>query len=189
MAKKISNLGLYMTQNYGLSIVKDYPIKGVNFIDINGLLEKPQCFKAVIDKFCEEIKKSVPAEVLAKAAIISTEARGFLFSTPVAYQLGLPILTIRKKGKIPNNPYRFHITNEYTSYDMEMDGDLLNKHDNLIYIDDIFATGQTVAAVKKAVEEKGKKMLLAVHLTAVKELEGMRKENPTLQDLPTVEII
>ena len=178
-----------MTQNYGLSIVKDYPIEGVNFIDINGLLEKPEYFTAIIDKFCEEIQKAIPADVLAKTAIISTEARGFLFSTPVAYKLGLPILTIRKKGKIPNNPYRFHITNEYTSYDMEMDGDLLAKYDNLIYIDDIFATGQTVAAVKNALEEKGKKMLLAVHLTDVEVLEKMRKSNPVLKDLQTIEII
>lgn len=178
-----------MTNNYGLSIIKDYPIEGVNFIDINGLLEKPEFFRTVIDKFCEEIQKAVPTEILSKAAIISTEARGFLFSTPVAYKLGLPILTIRKKGKIPNNPYRFHITNEYTSYDMEMDGDLLLKHDHLIYIDDIFATGQTVAAVKKAVEEKGKKMILAIHLTAVEVLEKMRKNNPVLQDLQTIEII
>ena len=56
---EISNLGFFMTHKYGLSIVKDYPIEGVNFIDINGLLEKPEYFTTIIDKFCEEIKHQI----------------------------------------------------------------------------------------------------------------------------------
>lgn len=178
-----------MTHKYGLSIVKDYPIEGVNFIDINGLLEKPEYFTAIIDKFCEEIKKALSGQDTAKIAIISPESRGFLFSTPVAYKLALPLLTIRKKGKIPNNPYRFHITNEYTSYDMEMDGDLLDKYEKFIYVDDILATGQTLAAIKKALQDKGKEILLAVHLTAVEDLQPMRAASKTLQGLPTKEMI
>lgn len=178
-----------MENNYGLTIVKDYPIKGVNFIDINGLLATPKYFTAVIERFAETIKNTLPADVLGKAAIITPESRGFIFSAPVAAKLGLPLLLIRKNGKIPNSPYSFRITNEYSTYNMEMDGDLLAAHDHFIYIDDILATGQTLASVRTAVGKKGKELVLAVHLTAVTALKEMRDGNADLKDLPTKEII
>ena len=178
-----------MQNNYGLTIVKDYPIKGVNFIDINGLLATPQYFTAIIEKFVETIKNTLPAEKLAKAAVITPEARGFIFGAPVAYKLGLPLLLIRKNGKIPNNPYSFRITNEYSTYNMEMEGDLLEKHNHFIYIDDILATGQTLASVRNAIGKKGKEVMLAVHLTAVDSLQEMRNKTPELHTLMTKEII
>ena len=178
-----------MNNNYGLTIVKDYPIKGVNFIDINGLLATPKYFTAIVDKFCETIKDTLPADMLGKAAILSPESRGFIFGAPVACKLGLPLLLIRKNGKIPNHPYIFRITNEYSTYDMEMDSDLLAAHDHFIYVDDILATGQTLASVRKAVAKKGKKVEMAVHLTAVADLKKMRDDNADLRGLPTREII
>ena len=178
-----------MENNYGLTIVKDYPVRGVNFIDINGLLATPKYFTAVIDKFCETIKAALPADMLGKAAIITPESRGFIFSAPVAAKLGLPLLLIRKNGKIPNSPYSFRITNEYSTYNMEMDGDLLAAHDHFIYIDDILATGQTLASVRQAVGKKGKEIVLAAHLTAVAALQEMRSSNRDLKGLPTKEII
>lgn len=178
-----------MPNNYGLSIVKDYPIKGVNFIDINGLLATPKYFTAVIEKFAETIKAALPADKLAKAAIITPESRGFIFGAPVACKLGLPLLLIRKNGKIPNHPYIFRITNEYSTYDMEMDADLLAAHDHFIYVDDILATGQTLGSVRKAVGKKGKTIELAVHLTAVAALKTVRDGNADLKDLPAKEII
>jgi len=178
-----------MKPNYGLTIVKDFPVKGVNFIDINGLLNDPACFTAAIDKMCELVKKNIPANALKETAIITPQARGFLFGAPVAYKLGLPLLLVRKKGKIPNSPYSFHITNEYDSYDMELDSDLLAKHLYYIYIDDIFATGQTLAGIKEAIDKKGKKIVLALHITAVAALKGIRQSTPALKDLPTQEVI
>ncbi len=178
-----------MQNDYGLTIVKDYPIKGVNFIDINGLLATPKYFTAVIEKFCETVQNTLPADVLAKSAIITPESRGFIFGAPVAAKLGLPLLLIRKNGKIPNHPYIFRITNEYSTYDMEMDSDLLAAHDHFIYVDDILATGQTLGSVRKAVGKKGKEVVLAVHLTAVADLKALRDGNADLKGLPTKEII
>lgn len=175
--------------NYGLTIVKDFPVKGVNFIDINGLLNDPACFQAAIDKLCTLVQENVPAETLKTAAIITPQARGFLFATPVAYKLGLPLLLVRKKGKIPNKPYSFHITNEYDSYDMELDSDLLTQHPCYIYVDDIFATGQTLAGIKEALGKKGKKIVLALHITAVPALKGIRQSTPALKGLLTKEVI
>lgn len=178
-----------MSNDYGLTIVKDYPIKGVNFIDINGLLATPKYFTAVIEKFAETIKNALPADKLANAAIITPESRGFVFGAPVACTLGLPLLLIRKNGKIPNHPYIFRITNEYSTYDMEMDADLLAAHDHFIYIDDILATGQTLGSVRQAIGKKGKEIVLAVHLTAVAALKEMRTQNADLKDLPIKEIV
>ncbi len=178
-----------MKPNYGLTIVKDFPVKGVNFIDINGLLNDPACFQAAIDKLCALITENIPAGTLKTAAIITPQARGFLFAAPVAYKLGLPMLLVRKKGKIPNKPYSFHITNEYDSYDMELDSNILAQYTHFVYIDDIFATGQTLAGIKEALTKKNKQILLALHITAVAALKGIRNSTPALKDIPTKEVI
>ena len=178
-----------MKPNYGLTIVKDFPIRGVNFIDINGLLDDPDCFRAAIDKLCALVTENIPAATLKTAAIITPQARGFLFGAPVAYKLGLPLLLARKKGKIPNKPYVFHITNEYDDYDMEIDSDILAEHTHYIYVDDIFATGQTLAGIEEALSKKGKSIVLALHVTAVPALKGIRESTPTLKKIPTREII
>lgn len=172
--------------DFKLPIVKDYPKPGVNFIDINPLLANPAQFTAVINAFCEIIQA---AKVPANTAILAPEARGFLFATPVAYQLGLPLVLIRKEGKIPNKPYAFHITNEYTSYNMEIDEDLLNNYRQFIYIDDILATGQTLAAVRQALQAKGKEIVLALHVTDVADLAPMRTQNLLLQQLPSLTLL
>jgi len=169
--------------NFELKIVKDYPKEGINFIDINPLLQNPVHFTAVINQLCEQIE-TLDKNALSKTAIITPEARGFIFGAPVAYKLGLPLLLIRKKGKIPNKPYAFHITNEYTSYDMEVDEELLAQYDKFIYIDDILATGQTLASVRKALRQKGKKVILSLHLTSVEVLKEMRDNNKELENLP-----
>ncbi len=178
-----------MKPNYGLTIVKDFPIRGVNFIDINGLLNDPACFTAVVDKMCALIQKNIPAATLKTAAILTPQARGFLFGAPVAYKLGLPLVLVRKQGKIPNKPYVFHITNEYDNYNMEIDSDLLAQYAHYIYVDDIFATGQTLAAIKEALVKKNKKILLALHVTAVPALKGIRDNTPALRGIPTKEVI
>ena len=177
------------TPSITLKIIKDYPKPGINFIDINPLLQNPTDFAAVINALGEKIAQHFSADELKSLAVIAPEARGFLFATPVAYKLGLPLLLVRKKGKIPNKPYVFHITNEYDSYDMELDSDLLAKYPHYIYIDDIFATGQTLAGIKEAIGKKGKKIMLALHITAVPALKGIRDNTPALKGIPTQEVI
>ena len=172
-----------MSFNFKLNIVKDYPKPGINFIDINPLLQNPAQFAAVIDAFCETIKKS-DAD-LSKTAVIAPEARGFIFGAPVAHTLGLPLLLIRKQGKIPSKPFTFRITNEYTSYNMEVDENLLNNFSQFIYIDDILATGQTLASVREALKTKDKELVLAIHLTDVTDLKKLRDNNPHLKGLPS----
>ena len=173
-----------LAQKPTLKIIKDYPKPGINFIDINPILHNPADFAAVIQDLCNRITQRFSAEELKSVAVLAPEARGFLFAAPVAYKLGLPLLLIRKEGKIPNKPYPFHITNEYTSYNMEVDSELLEKYNRYIYIDDILATGQTLAAVRRALQGKGKDLLLSLHVTDVPDLKGMRNANASLNNLP-----
>ncbi|MCQ2410737.1 MAG: adenine phosphoribosyltransferase [Elusimicrobiaceae bacterium] len=174
--------------NFKLNIVKDYPKPGINFIDINPLLQNPAQFAAAIDAFCTAIKNALPEIKRNQTAIITPESRGFLFAAPVAHALNLPLMLIRKEGKIPNHPYAFRITNEYTSYNMEVDEDLLNNFNSFIYIDDILATGQTLAAVRNVLKKKNKEIIFAIHLTDVAALKPMRDSNKDLQGLP-IEIV
>ena len=187
-----------MKRNYGINFVQDYPVKGVNFIDINGLLANPTEFQLVIDRFCRTINIIRRGEYTkaekhnfgtGKEAIIATESRGFLFGAPVAYKLNLPLILVRKAGKIPNNPYRFHISNEYDSYDMEIDGDLLKQYNQFIYIDDILATGNTLGDISNALKAKGKKISIATHLTSVDALKEVREKNKKLKSLRMYDII
>ena len=177
-----------LAQKLALKIIKDYPKPGINFIDINPILHNPVEFTAVIDDLCSKITRHIAPANLKDIAIIAPEARGFIFAAPVAHKLALPLLLIRKEGKIPNKPYPFHITNEYTSYNMEVDGELLAKCDRYIYIDDILATGQTLASVRQALQKQGKEITLSLHVTSVEALQGMRDENPALKNLP-IEIV
>ena len=171
--------------DFKLPIVKDYPKAGVNFIDINPLLANPVQFTAVIDTFCSVIQA---AHIPQNTAIIAPEARGFIFAAPVAHALNLPLVLLRKQGKIPHKPYAFRITNEYTSYNMEADEDLLDQFSHFIYIDDILATGQTLAAVRHALHAQGKEITLAIHLKDISALKQMRDNNADLRNLP-IEVI
>ena len=172
-----------------LKIVENYPKPGVRFIDINPLLQNPKQFSSLIKKGCDTIKNALSTDVLAQSAIVAPEARGFLLGAPIAYTLGLPLILIRKEGKIPNRPLSFHITNEYTSYNMEVDSELLAKHSHYIYIDDILATGQTLAAVRKSLTNQKKEIVLALHLTAVDALQEAREKNEGLCGLPIKNLI
>ena len=171
------------TTSLTLKIIKDYPKPGINFIDINPILLNPVDFATVIDSLCAKITNRFTAKELQSVALLAPEARGFIFAAPVAYKLGLPLLLIRKEGKIPNKPYSFHIENEYTAYNMEVDSELLAKYNHYIYIDDILATGQTLAFVRQALRAKEKDLLLSLHVTEVADLKTMREDNAALQGL------
>jgi len=187
-----------MKKNYGINFVQDYPIKGVKFIDINGLLASPDEYQRVIDTLCKIINIVRRADYTTsekhnvydrKEAILTTESRGFLFGAPVAYKLNMPLVLVRKSGKIPNNPYKFHITNEYDSYDMEVDGDLLKQYNQFIYIDDILATGNTLGDINKALLAQGKKITMAAHLTSVDALKQVREQNEKIKSLRMYDVI
>ncbi len=136
---------------------KDYPIKGIEFIDIVPLILQKDTFKEIIDKFIEEIKdKNVDY-------IVAPESRGFLFGSSVAYELNVGCIPIRKKGKLPPTTVEMQI-----EYEKEYGKDILElpkllndnyKNKKFYLIDDIYATGNTMKAIKEAIENLGGKVI------------------------------
>ena len=129
---------------------KDFPTKGIEFIDITPLIEDKNLFKEITDLFVEELKdKNIDY-------IVGPEARGFLLSSSVAYILNAGLLPVRKKGKLP--PIAVAISFEY---EKEYGKDVLElpklmnesyEGKNFYIIDDIYATGNTAKAIEDAIK-------------------------------------
>ncbi len=136
---------------------KDYPIKGIEFIDITPLIIQKETLKEIAEEFARELKdKKVDY-------IVAPEARGFLLGTVVANLLGIGCVPIRKKGKLPPTTVEktFDYEKEYGKDQLELPK-LVNTtyQDKSFYIvDDIYATGNTVKAIQSAIEEMGGKIV------------------------------
>ena len=132
---------------------KDYPIKGIEFIDITPLILQKETLKEITEKFVEKLKdKKIDY-------IVAPEARGFLFGIAVANELNIGCVPVRKKGKLPPTTVeaKFEYEKEYGKDILELpklvDDNYKNK--NFYIIDDIYATGNTMEAIKKAIEKLG----------------------------------
>lgn len=136
---------------------KDYPIKGIEFIDIMPLILQKETLSEIVEKFTSEIKdKNVDY-------IVAPEARGFLFGVAIADRLNIGCLPVRKQGKLP--PTTVEILVEY---EKEYGKDVLElpklvndsyKGKKFYIIDDIYATGNTIKAIKEGIESLGGKVL------------------------------
>ena len=132
---------------------KDFPIEGIEFIDINPLIMDKATFKEITDLFAKEIKdKKVDY-------IISPEARGFLIGCPVAQQLNIGFIPVRKKGKLAPTTVetQFEYEKEYGKDVLELPKLINNesyKNKNFYIIDDIYATGNTARAIKDGFMDK-----------------------------------
>ncbi|GAC1633438.1 MAG: adenine phosphoribosyltransferase [Nevskia sp.] len=129
--------------------VPDFPKPGIGFKDITPLLENPAGFRAAITEMGARIGRHAPT------ALVAIESRGFILGAPLALHLGLPLIIVRKPGKLPR-------ATESVSYQLEYGLDTLHVHADAIgpggryaVIDDVLATGGTAAAVSELVERLG----------------------------------
>ena len=132
---------------------KNWPKNGIEFIDINPLVIDKNNFKKIVDKLCDEIKdKNVDY-------IVAPEARGFLFAAPVAYNLNIGLVPIRKFGKMAplTVEHTFESEKEYGKDMLELPKLIDEKYDGKRFylIDDIYATGSTFESIKKIIEDLG----------------------------------
>ena len=132
---------------------KDFPKAGVEFIDIMPLIIQKETFKEIIDKFVEEIKdKKVEY-------IVGAEARGFIIGAAVARQLNIGFVPVRKAGKLPPSTVekQFSYEKEYGKDKMELPKLVGEEYTGkrIYMIDDIYATGNTMKAMKQAIEDVG----------------------------------
>ncbi len=128
--------------------VKDFPKPGILFYDITGILLQPTVFAQVIDEYEERYRNS------GIAAIVAIDSRGFIFASPVAYKLQLPLLLVRKAGKLPRKTQRKSFSLEYGADEVELHPEDV-PHGKVVLFDDLLATGGTARAACELLEANG----------------------------------
>ncbi len=152
--------------------IPDFPIPGIQFKDITPLLQNGAAFKEVIDTLAARY------EGRALDAIVGIESRGFIFSAPLAYRLGVGMIPIRKPGKLPWETFAVEYDLEYGTNKLEMHRDALATSARVVVIDDVLATGGTVAAACQMVEMAGavvEEVAFLIELTFLKGRERLAK--------------
>jgi len=129
--------------------VPDFPKKGILFYDITSILASPQAFKYCIDKMAEIYSNK------GIDAVAAIEARGFLFASPFAYKLNIPVIPIRKKGKLPGVTLSKKYDLEYAQAEIEVHAADIPKGKNILLTDDLIATGGTLNAARALLLEGG----------------------------------
>jgi len=135
-------------KDYITSIV-DYPKKGIIFRDITTFISNGEAFKASVTDF-SKYAKDKGADV-----IVGPESRGFIFGCPVACELGIGFIPVRKPEKLPREVISCSYELEYGKNVLEMHKDAIKKGQKVVIVDDLLATGGTIEAVIKMIEELG----------------------------------
>ncbi len=148
--------------------VPDFPIPGVLFKDITPLLSNPAAFCQVIDHLTRKYEQS------SLDSIVAIDARGFLFAAPVAYRLGKPLVPARKPGKLPWETRSFEYSLEYGEAAIEMHVDGVGQGDKVLLLDDLLATGGTLAAATRLVESIGGEVAGVAVVIELTELDGRK---------------
>lgn len=129
--------------------VPDFPIPGVQFKDITTLLRNGPAFGAIIDGMAEQYADQ-QVDIVA-----GIESRGFIFSAPVAYKLGAGVVPIRKPGKLPAATVEVAYALEYGTNTLQMHADAFPRGARVLLVDDLLATGGTIAAAAELVTMQG----------------------------------
>jgi len=151
--------------------IPDFPKPGIQFKDITTLLKDGESFKAAIDGLLAQIGER------AVDAVVGMESRGFIFGAPVAYALGVGFVPVRKLGKLPADVVSVEYELEYGSATLEMHKDALAPGARVLVVDDLLATGGTVAGTIELVKQlRGEIVALAflIELTFLKGRERLQ---------------
>ena len=150
---------------------KDYPKEGIEFKDVLGIIQEPRIFKELI------LKMSSSQIIKNAEAIISIDARGFIFGSAISLQASKPMIVARKPGKLPGELVEKNYSLEYGENTLSIQKKALQKYSSYAIVDDLLATGGTVNCVSKILESCYKDvsgLLIVVELT---KLRGRTKLN------------
>src|SRR5205085_7667648 len=157
----------------GIRDVPDFPKKGIIFKDITPILSDHRLFRHSIDLFLEQCRGKKIDKV------VGIDARGFLFGSTVAYELGVGFIPIRKRGKLPYKAEIAKYSLEYGEAEMEMHIDAIRVGERIVLVDDLLATGGTSAAAAVLIRKAGGHLLEAQFLIELEFLHGRKKLEPT----------
>jgi adenine phosphoribosyltransferase len=152
--------------------IPDFPKPGILFRDITPLLAAPEAFQSAIDGLAAHYRESKVHSVLA------AEARGFIFAAPLALALRARFIPIRKPGKLPFDKLsaRYHL--EYGTDSLEMHTDAISRDERVLMVDDLLATGGTMEACIRMVEQAGGIVVGTAFLIELDDLEGRARLAP-----------
>jgi adenine phosphoribosyltransferase len=149
--------------------VPDFPKKGILFKDITTLLKDGPAFHRAVDLLLAEVRD------LRIDAVVGMESRGFIFAAPLAYQLGVGFIPVRKLGKLPAKVVSVEYELEYGTNTLEMHVDALQPGSSVLVVDDLLATGGTVAATVELIERLGASVAATAFLVELDFLHGRRR--------------
>ncbi len=129
--------------------IQDYPKKGILFRDITTLIKDKNAFKNCIDQMSQILNK------ISYDKIAAIESRGFIFASPLSYNLSKSHVLLRKKNKLPAERYSVDFELEYGKATLEIHKDSISPKEKVIIVDDLIATGGTAEAAAKLVEKSG----------------------------------
>ncbi len=153
--------------------VPDFPTPGILFYDITGVLVKPEAFKYCLDEMAKIYEN---AQIDAVAGV---ESRGFVFAAPLAERLGVPLILIRKKGKLPGNTYGCKYALEYGTAEIEVHKADIKAGEKILVIDDLIATGGTLKAARNVIEQGGATVAEFFGIVGLPELNFKKVLEPT----------
>lgn len=152
-----------------IALVEDYPKEGIMFRDITPLLANGEAFRVATKAFVEF------AEEKGAELVVGPEARGFIFGCPVSYEMGIGFAPVRKPGKLPREVVSYEYDLEYGSNTLCMHKDSVKPGQKVIIVDDLLATGGTVEATIKIIEDLGGIVVGLAFLIELDDLDGRKK--------------
>lgn len=146
--------------------IPDFPKEGIIFRDVTSVLEDREGFSLSIDEM-NKLLEGVDYNLIAGA-----ESRGFIFGAPLAYMNKKGFIPIRKKGKLPRETIEMSYDLEYSSATIEIHKDAIKPGDKVVLVDDLIATGGTIFAAAKLIEQLGGEVVKMIFLIELSDLGG-----------------
>lgn len=161
--------------------IPDFPKPGILFRDITSLLRNPEGLRYTIDTLTQKCKDAG----LAPDYVVGMESRGFIFGSPLAYQLGAGFIPVRKPGKLPGPVHTIEYDLEYGTDRLEIHQDAFHPGSRVLIVDDLIATGGTAGATAQLIQQTGSELVGFGFIIELKDLGGRQK----LPDVPILTLV
>ena len=149
--------------------IPDFPKRGIVFYDVTTLLKDPDAYRRTIDKLTARYQD----ETISK--VVGIESRGFILGSPLAYTLNAGFVPVRKPGKLPADVFEVKYKSEYGATSLAIHRDALSIGERVLVVDDLLATGGTVAATVHLLRQLGADIVGCAFMIELPSLEGRQK--------------